>query len=342
MPSVVIIHAAEDALPARALAEKLRAAKLSPVIGKPPGEDLREAVRGASVTIALWSPRSVDQAALVEEVKYARGKNKVFHAQMQNTTSPDEFKNEKAFDLTGWRGEDDFPGWRALAKAVADKAGSGPLPPPTPRQPTSFFQPGRIDPNAVSASEREFKRSQGRQRGQAPRAGQPRPAPRANGKGGGGRSMIVGAITLLVVAGIGIGGYLLWRQSTAQTAAAAWAAVDANDAGALRAYIAGASGALREQAETRLAGLEEQSFDAAREEDSIVAFEAFLAAFPDSNHAIEARGQIAELRAQPEPALEETPPIETAPSDPDLVPPDARPDAGGPVPLSPPRAGPTN
>ena len=46
MATVAIIHAAEDTLPARALAEKLRAAKLSVQLELPPGEELREAVKG--------------------------------------------------------------------------------------------------------------------------------------------------------------------------------------------------------------------------------------------------------------------------------------------------------
>ena len=38
MPSVVIIHAGEDTLPARALAEKLRAANLTSILEQPPAK----------------------------------------------------------------------------------------------------------------------------------------------------------------------------------------------------------------------------------------------------------------------------------------------------------------
>jgi len=62
MATVVVIHAAEDTLPARALAEKLRQAKLDVVLEKQPGDELRDAVKAAPVTIALWSPRSIEHS----------------------------------------------------------------------------------------------------------------------------------------------------------------------------------------------------------------------------------------------------------------------------------------
>jgi hypothetical protein len=61
MATVVILHAAEDTLPARALAEKVRQAKLDVVLEKT-GEEVREALKSGQVSIALWSPRSVEPA----------------------------------------------------------------------------------------------------------------------------------------------------------------------------------------------------------------------------------------------------------------------------------------
>src|SRR5690348_14042190 len=111
MATVAIIHAAEDALPARALAEKLRAAKLTVLLEKAPGEEQRNAAKEAKVTIALWSPRSVSQPAIVEDANFARGKSKVIHATMQNAAAPGSFGGDKIVNLTGWRGEDDFAAW---------------------------------------------------------------------------------------------------------------------------------------------------------------------------------------------------------------------------------------
>src|SRR5690349_13639544 len=149
MPTVVIIHAADDTLPARALAEKLRQAKLTVVLEKQ-GEDLREAAKSAQAAVALWSPRSAADTVMVDDVGFVRGKSKLVHALMQNTPLPEAFRGDKAANLTGWRGEDDFAGWRELAKLVTERAGVAPLPPPAPRVDSGFFSPGRVDPGNMA------------------------------------------------------------------------------------------------------------------------------------------------------------------------------------------------
>src|SRR5262249_52619639 len=151
MATVVIIHAADDTLPARALAEKLRQAKLSVVLEKQ-GDELRDAAKAAQAGVALWSPRSASDAAMIEAANFARGKTKLVHALMQNTPLPDAFRGDKAANLTGWRGEDDFPGWRELAKLVTDRAGVAPLAAPAPRVDSGFFQPGRISEGASAGA----------------------------------------------------------------------------------------------------------------------------------------------------------------------------------------------
>ncbi|MEQ1708028.1 MAG: toll/interleukin-1 receptor domain-containing protein [Terricaulis sp.] len=360
MPTVVIIHAAEDTLPARALAEKLRQARLTVVLEKPPGEELRDAVKGAPATIALWSPRAVEQRELTDEVAFARGKSKVFHACMQSAQPPEPFRGDKAVNLTGWRGEDEFPAWRELAKLVTDKAGVATLPPPAQRPASGFFQPGRVDEGSAAQAPRSQQR--GQQQQQQPRQAPPRPAaqqtqPRAAAqqfqprvasqrgsasapKGeGGGRGMMMGVIGLVVVAALGGGGYFFWSQSQgAQTVSAAWEEVERNDVAALRAFLGGEPGAFRDEAQTALAELEERSYEAASDSDTLEALEAFLNEFPDSEHAIAARGRMAELESLPAAPTEAAPlpPAET-PADPDLVPPWTTPDAsGGPAPLTPP------
>lgn len=367
MPTVVIIHAAEDALPARALAEKLRAARLTPVIEQPPGDQLRAAVRDAAVTLALWSPRSVSQADVASESDYARSHGRLLHVKMQNAAPPESFANEPTHDLTGWRGEDFFPGWRGLLEEVAALAGVPAPPAPTrgnPTGPGGFFQPG-APPDAAPAPAPQ-------QRAPAPQAPrpaaqqQPAPAPRPAppprtqeprldtpplepSSGGGGKGLMI-VIALVVIAIVGGGGYFLWsNMQGSQQASSAWENVDRNDASALRAFIDTDPGNHRDAAVQALTELEEQSFDAAQEEDTIDAFESFLNDFPESDHAIAARGRIAELRSMP-------PTDETLPGDgttlappgpavdPDLLPPSALTtpappagdQAGGPTALTPP------
>lgn len=360
MPSVVIIHAAEDTLPARALAEKLRMAQVQVVLEKSPGDELRNAVKAAPVTIALWSPRSVQNSELAEEVKFARGKSNVFHALMQSAPAPEQFRNDKAVNLTGWRGEDEFEPWRELAKLVTDKAGVPPLPPPAPKPPSGFFQPGRPSEAAAAAQPAPAARQQQQQqRPQAapqqrsappPRSAPPQPQrsipqPETEPKKGGGM-VLIAAIVFIVVAGLGGGGYWYLTQNSAATTSAAWDAVERNDADALREFLAGDPGEYRQAAQQALADLEERTFASASDTDTIEAFEAFLNDFPDSRHATRARGRIAELRTL-QPA--EAPVTTEAPLgpevDPDLLPPGsvtptpepAAPDTtGGPQQITPP------
>src|SRR5690349_14637295 len=254
MPTVVIIHAADDTLPARALAEKLRQAKLTVVLEKQ-GEDLREAAKSAQAAVALWSPRSAADTVMVDDVGFVRGKSKLVHALMQNTPLPEAFRGDKAANLTGWRGEDDFPGWRELAKLVTERAGVAPLPPPAPRTDSGFFQPGRVDPatiaNAGGAAAQTAPR---RASAPAPQRQAPAPAPRAAApprtvaptpraaaprtappsrdyapepereKKGGGMMIVIVALLVLVLGGGG--GYFWWsQQQNAHAASAAWESI---------------------------------------------------------------------------------------------------------------------
>lgn len=338
MSNVVIIHAPEDALPARALAEKLRQARLSVVIEKPAGEEIRNAIKGAKVAIALWSPRSSGQPVLAEDAAFARSSTALIHATMQNAPLPAQFRNDQAIDLTGWRGEDDFPAWRTLAKNVAEKAGA-PAPPPASRQGSGFFTPGRTGAAAQSAGPRQPP-PQRPQPAAPPRPNPPRaaPAPAAleaeDPAPGGGRALLFGAIGLAAVVALGAGYFFLSQSQSGSTRAADWNSIDSSDASALRAFIAGSPGEFEDEAEDALAELEERSFEAASDEDSIEALEAFAREFPESEHLLVARGRIAELRTLAAEAAPPAPPAEeVAPApDPDLVPPETTPAASGEAP----------
>jgi flagellar basal body-associated protein FliL len=353
MPTVVIIHAADDALPARALGEKLRLANLTPVIEKAAGDERQTAVKNAALSVALWSPRSVADSGVAADVAFARSKGKLVHACMQSVQPPAEFRSEQWVDLTGWRGEDDFAAWRQLAGIVTEKAGVAPLPPPPPRPPSGFFQPGRVEAAAhqaqpVGASQQGAPR----QSAPAPRAAKPQraaappPPPRAPIRDepaesrGGPNMAVIAIVTFLVVALAGGGGYYFWSQSQGGASAEAWAQIDQSDPDALRAFISGNPGQFRDEAEDALAALEQTSFEAARNADTIEALEAYVADFPQGANNLAARGRIAELRAQPAAPAEAAPgePLApealnpTAPVDPDLVPPGS---TGGPAPLEP-------
>jgi hypothetical protein len=295
---------------------------------------------------------------------FAKGKTKLIHATMQGAQPPAPFTSEKAVNLTGWRGEDDFPAWRELAAQVTAKAGVSPLPPPTPRQPSGFFQPGRIDADAPAAPQQrapqqaaprqQAPQQQARPAAQAPRpapqparpAAAPRPAasaPEPEQKKGGG--MVIAIVAVIAVAVLGGGGYFFWgQQQGAQASATAWEEVEQNDAASIRAFLEGNPGDMRDEAEAALAALDDRTYEAASDADTIEALQAFVDEFPNSEHAIAARGRIAELQTMPQTPVEGEVPVEGAPiegaTDPDLVPPGATaPDSGaGPAPLTPPAA----
>lgn len=354
MATVVISHAAEDTLPARALAEKLRQAQLQVVLEQPHGEELRTAVKTAPVAIALWSPRSTANADIAEDVSFARGKSKLVHALMQSAQAPEQFRGDKMVNLTGWRGEDDFAAWRELANLVAERAGVAPLPPPAPAPPSGFFQPGRpasaSPPQAASQPAPQTQQRPAQQRpaparaAQAPAPQRPvptPPAPEKESKGGAG--LVLGALAVVLIIAAGAGGWYFMQQNGAQHASSAWEQVDSGDPAALRAFLEGDPGAFREEAETALAELEVRSFEAASDADTVEAFEAFLSDFPESEHAISARGRIAELQTITAPAPDAVATTEAAPTEPsaeDLLPPATAPPTSdaGPTTIAPPPA----
>jgi len=360
MPSVVIIHAPDDALPARALGEKLRQAKLTPVIETAPGEERQNAVKNAAVAIALWSPRSIADAGVAGDVAFASGRGQLVHACMQSVQPPGDFRGAPWVDLTGWRGEDEFAAWRQLAGMVTEKAGVGPLAPPEPRPPSGFFQPGRV---SETPQPRAPEPPRAAPPPQAPRTAPPpqtervtappqRPAappprpPEPREEKSRPNMAVIGIVTFLLVAVVGGGGYYFWSQSQSGAGAAEWADVDQTDPAEIRAFIENASGSSRSAAQATLDQLEQSRYAAARQADTIEALEAFVADFPGSDSNLAARGRIAELRAQPA-APTETPvgdplaPEALNPDggvDPDLLPPGAvaPPQTNsGPVPLTP-------
>ncbi|MBI1187422.1 MAG: TIR domain-containing protein [Alphaproteobacteria bacterium] len=119
-------------------------------------------------------------------------------------------------------------------------------------------------------------------------------------KSRGGSSMrlaIVGVVTFLVVAGIGIGGYSMIQSGrTSAAAEAGWSGLDKSDPLALRAFLDGEPGKYRQPAEAALEGLEIDYLGRARETDTVQAYQSFLASFPETRHSAEISGRMAMLR----------------------------------------------
>jgi len=162
---------------------------------------------------------------------------------------------------------------------------------------------------------------------------------------------LIGLVTFVVVAAVGVGGYFFYdRMQSTQAASAAWNELDKTDPGELRAFLNGPNvGEFRDEAETALSGLEVERLSEARATDTIESLERFLRDFPNSSHALEINGRIAELRSTPAPVEQQIDPATGLPIDPAAAPaaiPTAPPAAqlsppveqpGGPVMLTPPQ-----
>lgn len=376
MSRVVILHAEDDGAPARALAEKLRMMRLSTVYDEPPGPELREEMEAAICTMALWSPRSSARPDLIGEAAFAHNTGRLVHVRMHNAEPPLEFSQDPSVNLTGWRGEDEFPAWRELAAVItahldAARAAAAAPPPPPPAPPPApdlgfgalpeappAHEPPRFEPPAAPAPAAPAPGDAFRH---TPPAGDDIYADPPKRSSSTIQLAVIGVLTFLVVAAVGIGGYSLYQnQHNAAEAARVWRGVDQTDADALRAFLEGPyAGQYRAEAEAALEGLELARLEDARREDSIDSLEAFLADFPESRHVVQVRGRLAELRQsgagvggqiEPPEALAPLPdpgdapnlaePAPLAPSPNAAVPlaPRPAPDAGGPTPLTPPRS----
>jgi len=202
------------------------------------------------------------------------------------------------------------------------------VPPPAPRYEEPEGEADAYESEPEPAPERVVRRPMERDNGYAPRAPQrgaeagyrdrERPAPnydreRPPGdydprrfderrseerpKGSPMRMAIIGVITFLVVAGVGIGGYSMMQTSRISAdAKAAWTELDKADPLALRAFIDGTPGEFRQPAEAALEELEIEQLGRARETDTIPAYQSFLASFPQTRHSAEISGRMAMLR----------------------------------------------
>jgi hypothetical protein len=380
MAGVVIIHALEDGAPAHALAEKLDALGYQASTDLfPHGGVLRERVEEADVVVALWSPRSTARPDLVGEAAYARGLGRLVHARMHNTPAPREFANDPQIDLTGWKGNDDFPGWLNLQAALEgvmsaayepQRARRQPAPAPPPRvvdfgEPlappsqtypsypsSSYASAPRYDPPPPPRSESwRFERAYEPPRYEPPRYNQPSPS---GGGSSAARLAVIGLLSFVVVAGVGFGAYQLVQGGRSNSAAeSTWATLDKSDPVALRAFINGQPGRYRNPAESALEELELAELNRAREADTVEAYRHFLAGFPDTRHSAEINGRIAmlrqseaerELMVDEPPMISDTPSLTEPPGGAIEAPQDAPPpaDLGGPVPLTPRGANPGN
>lgn len=142
---ILILHVPENALHARALAGKLGSLPLRTVYEVPlQGQEIEEEMKLAGQVCAFWSPQSVGSSTLSMLARSAFDLGTLVNVTMINASAPESFGSAPTVNLTGWRGEDDYPPWRELAVHLTKVAGV-PLPPLVPRPASGFFKPGRRD-----------------------------------------------------------------------------------------------------------------------------------------------------------------------------------------------------
>lgn len=273
MTDIFISYAHEDQAFVRRLVSALEAEGLSVWWDHtiPPGQSwdsfIARGIEEARCCIVLWSKHSVASDWVKEEATLAKEADKLLPAQIDDCLPPIGFRRIQAAQLKGWNGRADDAQWTMLvreARSIVTRTSGG----------TVASGPNAHPPYVPSPAAKKMPWA------------------------------IVGGLAL-VIAFVGGGGYYFWAHSqSANAAASAWQSVDQNNAYALREFIAGNPDDYLEDAQQALAELEERVYEAASDADTIEALESFLSDFPESNHALAARGRIAELRSgQPQASL---------------------------------------
>jgi len=129
MAEVVICCAGEDRETARRLEAALTRAGYGVWWDEAAADDfwhsdsVVERIRDSRAAIALWSHASAGSGLFRAEANAARAQNKLIQASVDGRSPPTPFDALPAVSLTGWRGEEDHGGWRAIVAALAERCG---------------------------------------------------------------------------------------------------------------------------------------------------------------------------------------------------------------------------
>lgn len=155
----------------------------------PPGRSYREvigaALQSAKCVIVVWSSLSANAQWVLDEADTGKQRNVLLPLMIDEVEIPYGFRQIEAARLIGWRGDAADPEWKSALEAVAHFVGRPPGGPPKPFRTPSAGAP-------------------------APRA--ERKAPDAPRRGGGAGGIVIGALVLLALAGVG--GFFVWRADT--------------------------------------------------------------------------------------------------------------------------------
>src|SRR5262245_24372966 len=143
MSDVFLSYTREDRAAALALARALEGRGWSVWWDREthPGEAFDQTIErelaAAGAVVVLWSERSVASEWVKNEAADAAERGVLVPALLDTTKLPLEFRRRQAADLTGWRGDPDHDGFRALCAGIATKVSAparpAPVAPPAAR-----------------------------------------------------------------------------------------------------------------------------------------------------------------------------------------------------------------
>lgn len=199
MPDIFISYKREDDIEkgrVRPIVEALRAEGFEVFydVQIPPGSTWEQILQGkineAKVVLTLWSSTSVQSDWVKEEAQMAKSAGKLIPVLLDPVNPPFGFSRIEAADLTRWDGQFSHSEWQGLVRAVTARIGERTL----------------LEP-AISSVPYQSSDS----------------SPKLSGTGNGGRSgsWLTPIISILIIGGVGGGGYFVATQTDLLTAATA-------------------------------------------------------------------------------------------------------------------------
>ena len=87
-------------------------------VGKRWHKEIEKELHAAKAVVALWSAKSRDSDFVLEEAEYAKRKERLFPAFIEQVEYPYEFGRIQTADLIGWAGEQEHPGLMKLLTSL--------------------------------------------------------------------------------------------------------------------------------------------------------------------------------------------------------------------------------
>lgn len=84
--------------------------------------ELDAALRDAVCVVALWSPRSVQSAWVLQEVAVAAATDQLVPAIIEECEVPEPYRSFQTVDLVSWDGSEEHPGFQRLCRAIGERA----------------------------------------------------------------------------------------------------------------------------------------------------------------------------------------------------------------------------